>query len=143
MRRVSRKLVTTLFAVAVPALGAAGCGVDPVDFTPAPAPSVQISEGFSGTVSVGGGATFNFAALGAGNVTAGLKTITPASNAVLGLALGTWNGSACQIIIANDAANTTLIITGATTAAGNLCVRAYDVGKLTATQTVEITVTHF
>jgi len=30
-----------------------------------------------------------------------------------------------------------------TTAAGNLCVRAYDIGKLTATQTIEITVTHF
>ena len=145
MHRLSKRFATTVLAIALPALGAAGCdnNTDLSGVASTTTASTQVTEAFSGTLSVNGAATFNFAALAAGSVTAGLKSVSPSSDAILGLGLGTWNGTACQIVIANDAATTSLIIIGTTSAAGNLCVRVYDVGKLTATQTVEITVTHF
>lgn len=145
MRRLSNRLVTTLLAIGIPALGAAGCGsttpTTPTTTTTPPATSV--TESFTGSVSVNGAATFNFAANAAGSVTATLQSISPTTTAVLGLGLGVWNGTGCQVVLANDAATANITVSGATTAAGNLCVRVYDVGKLTATQTIEIKVTHF
>lgn len=144
--RLSSRFATALFVVALPALGAAGCD-NTTDTTSSLAstttPSTLITETFSGTISKNGAATFNFAATAAGTVTATLKSISPDTAAVMGLSLGTWNGTACQAVIANDAATQFITVTGATSAAGNLCVRAYDVGKLTASQTIELTITHF
>jgi hypothetical protein len=144
MRRLSNRFVTTLFAITLPALGAAGCGSTSTasSLTTTTAP-IQITEAFSGTLAVKGGTTFTFAAAGSGSVTAMLKTVSPDSTVLLGLALGTWNGTSCQVVIANDAAAANVTITGAASAAGNLCVRAYDIGKLTQTENIEVTVTHF
>ena len=47
------------------------------------------------------------------------------------MALGTWNGSACQIVIAKDDAKEATVVIGAVSALGNLCVRVYDAGGLT------------
>ena len=145
MRRLSYRFVTTLFALALPALGAAGCdnATDSASLASAATAPTLITEAFSGTVSVKGAATFSFAATTSGSVTASLRSISPDSSVLMGLALGTWNGSSCQVVIANDATTTSGVVTGATTAAGNLCVRAYDIGKLTATQTIEVLVTHY
>ena len=52
-------------------------------------------------------------------------------------------GQCAQIVIANDAASVGLTISGAASAAGNLCVRVYDIGKLTQSQTLEVTITHY
>ena len=146
MRRLSSRFVTSLFAIAIPALGAAGCNSDtttPTTTTTTTTTPVQIVEAFSGTLAVNGAANFNFAATASGGVTAFLKTMTPATTGIVGLALGTWNGSVCQVVVANDAATPSITVTAAATAAGNLCVRIYDVGKFTAAQTFEITITHF
>jgi len=145
MRRSSNRFVTTLLALAIPALGAAGC--DSTDSTTTTTTTsttpVSVTEAFSGTVTKNGAATFNFAASASGTVTAAIKTISPDTTSIMGIALGTWNGVSCQVVVANDAATAAVSITGATTAAGSLCVRIYDVGKLPATQTVEVTITHF
>lgn len=145
MRRLSNPFVTTLFALTLPALGAAGCGTasSSASLASAATAPTQVTQAFSGTLAVKGGTTFTFDALSSGGVTAMLKTVSPDSTVMLGLALGTWNGQTCQVVIANDAASVNLVITGATTAAGNLCVRVYDIGKLTQTQNIEVTVTHF
>jgi hypothetical protein len=57
--------------------------------------------------------------------------------------MGTWNGSACQIILANDNAALNVTLTGTANSVGQFCARVYDVGKLTATVDYSIEVTHF
>lgn len=144
MRRSSNRFALALLALAIPALGAAGCDSTDSTTTPTPTtPAVSVTEAFSGSVVKNGATTFNFAAAAAGVVTASIKSMSPDTTAIMGIALGTWNGSSCQVVIANDAAITSVAITGATSAAGNLCVRVYDVGKLTATQNIEVQITHY
>ncbi|MEI6244918.1 MAG: hypothetical protein WCQ64_07700 [Acidobacteriota bacterium] len=145
MRRLSHRFVKTILALSIPALGAAGCGTTSTTASLASTTTAptQITEAYSGTVSVKGATTFTFAANSSGSVTAQLKSVSPDSAVLMGLALGTWNGVSCQVVIANDATQSSGMVTGAASAAGNLCVRVYDVGKLTQSQKIEITVTHF
>ncbi len=78
----------------------------------------------------------------AGTVTATLSSLS-VNGAVVGLSLGTWNGTSCQIIIANDSAAVGGTATGAAQTTGNFCARVYDVGKLTAPTDYVITVQHY
>jgi hypothetical protein len=122
----------------------AGCGADETTTPTTPTTSpVSITETYTGTVAVNGAATFSFGVSAAGTVTATYKSMAPASGASMGLSLGIWNGSSCNIVIANDNAIVNTTVIGSTSAAGTLCVRAYDIGKLTGTQTVELSITHF
>lgn len=143
MHALSRTFTVTALALAL--AGAAGCdntNTTGSSVASTTTPSVTVTESFTGTVIAKGAVTFPFAVSAAGTVTAVYSAITPNSSQVLGLALGTWNGTSCGVIIANDAATTNVTVAGATTAAGNLCVRVYDVGKLTETQTFTLLVTH-
>ena len=141
--RVVRALFAVVVVVAIGA-GAAGCGSTTTTTTTTPTtPAVSITETYTGTVAVNGAATFSFGVVAAGAVTATYKSMSPATGATMGLALGTWNGASCQVVIANDNAVVNSTVIGQASAAGNLCVRAYDIGKLTATQTIELSITHF
>lgn len=143
MRRLTQ-VTPLLFALIVPALGA-GCGATttPTSTDTTTSPSVSITETFQGTVAVNGAATFSFGVTALGAITATYKSISPATGATMGLALGVWNGSSCAVVIANDNAIVNSTVIGNASAAGTLCVRAYDVGRLTAAQTVELSITHF
>ena len=86
-----------------------------------------MTENFTGTLNKNGGVTFPFTATAAGTVTVTLSSLAPDSDACnIGLSLGTWTGTACQIVIANDAAAQSAIVTGTVTAAASLCARVYD-----------------
>ena len=145
MLRPNVRVWPALFVLLAMTAGVAGCG----STTTTPTSSVTttntttITETYTGTVSVGGGTTFSFGVTALGTVTATYQSMTPASGATMGLALGIWNGASCQVIIANDNAVVNSTVIGQASAAGNLCVRAYDIGKLTATQTVTLSITHF
>jgi hypothetical protein len=52
--------------------------------------------------------------------------LSPDSTLAVGLALGTWNGSICQIVLANDQTRQGDVVVGATNQAGDFCVRIYD-----------------
>ena len=144
MRRLSTRVKPALFALVLPAVLASGC-----DSTTTPTSTdtsgtpISITETFQGTVAVNGAATFSFGVTTLGAVTATYKSISPASGATMGLALGIWNGSSCGVVIANDNAIVNSTVVGNASAAGTLCVRAYDVGRLSATQTIELSITHF
>ena len=58
------------------------------------------------------------------------------------MSLGTWNGIACQIVIANDKASSGTVVTGTASAIGNLCVRIYDIGEVSGTASYSISVFH-
>ena len=105
-------------------------------------PPVEMSESFAETLTINGARTHQFIVQRAGNVTATLTSLSPDSAAVISLALGTWNGQVCQILLANDAATTNTIVIG-TASAGNFCVRLSDVGRLTAPTDYAVTVRHF
>ena len=91
-------------------------------------------------MNTNGAATSNFTATTGGTVTATLTTVAPDATIAVGLSLGTWTGSACQVVIANDNALQGAIMTGTVTSAASLCVRIYDIGKVTAPVNYTITV---
>jgi hypothetical protein len=123
-------------------VAACDSGDDPgVPTAPTPAPSV--TETFTGSVNQNGAVTHTFSSA-FGSISATLTTLGPDSTFILGMSLGTWNGSACQIVLANDRATQGTVINGGVSSTGQLCVRAYDVGTITAATpfTYEITVVH-
>jgi len=138
MHRLIRPLA---FAVVVTLVA---CGDDDLQNPTSPTPAPTVTETFSGTVNQNGAATHNFSSQASGTVTATLTTLAPDSSLVVGLALGTWNGSVCQQILPNDRATQGTVITGGVSSFGSLCVRIYDVGNIPAGQpaSYEITVVH-
>jgi len=68
-------------------------------------------------------------------VTATLTKVDPDGSAVIGVSLGTWNGTSCQVILANDAATVGTGLLGTVSGVGTLCLRVYDAnGVLTTSQ---------
>lgn len=116
-----------------------GCG-DDIDTPTLPTPD-PITEVFSGTLTVNGAAVHSFSATTAGNLTATLVNIAP-EDATIGVSLGTWNGSACAIIIADLGVVRGSAVYGTVNQAGQLCVFVQDVGRLGGAADYEITVVH-
>lgn len=135
--------VTLVCTLALPLL-TAGCGKDPLAAFITPTVSVTVTDTFTGTVTRNGATSHPFpvTSTGGGNVTATLTAVNPDSGAVLGLSLGTWNGSACQAVVSNDRATVSVAILGRATSTGTLCVRVYDIGALNEPQDYEIQVVH-
>jgi hypothetical protein len=133
-------------------LALAACGDDELPTGPDPTTplgpcgaAVCTTANFTGSVNQNGARTHNFATQASGTVTATLVSVGPdAPDLVVGLSLGTWNGSACQVVIAKDDAKQAAIVVGQVSALGSLCVRIYDVGNIPAAQPTdyEIQVIH-
>ena len=102
-----------------------------------------ITETFSGELTVNGAATHPFGVGQAGLASAALTGLSPEPTVVVGVSLGTWNGTVCQIILANDNALQGASVLGEARSAGSFCVRIYDVGKLTSPTGYQITVSHY
>jgi len=124
------------------ALTASACSDNSTPSGPTAPTPTAVTETFDGTLTVNGAVTQPFAVGTAGTVVVRLAALEPA-DAVIGVSIGTWNGVACQIVIANDNATSGASATGNATATGNYCVRVYDVGKLTQSVGYQVTVTHF
>jgi hypothetical protein len=62
------------------------------------------------------------------------------STLALGVAIGTWNGTACTIVAKNDASKAGSTALTGTAGVGNFCVQVYDSGNVTADMTVTYTV---
>ena len=107
-------------------------------------PSVaSTTDIFSGTLTLNGAQTYPFGVQNAGTISAALTTLTPDSTSAIGLSLGTWNGSACQIVLANDKAVQGSSVIGQASALGNFCVRVYDAaGTVTQPESYVVTVSH-
>jgi hypothetical protein len=139
-----RRRVALAVAVSVP-LAAAGCGDSILDQIAANQPTpVIVTDTLTGTLTRNGAASHPFpvTSAGGGDVTATLKALAPDAASVVGLTLGTWNGTGCQAIISNDRATTNASILGRATSTGQLCVRIHDVGLIASPQDYEIEVVH-
>ena len=145
MRRPIRRAL-----LLIPILGIAACGSDNSSSTPTGPTTLPtvLTETFSGTLLKNAAYTHPFAVTDAGDVSVFLITSAdaahPDNNAIpIGVSLGTWNGAACAIVIANDNVSPGSSITGRATAAGNLCVRVYDVGFVPGSSNYELLIDHY
>ena len=141
--RMQRSIRLRVLALAAAASLAAACdsGEAPTGPSDPGPPPPTVTETFTGSLTVNGGQSFNFSSTAAGTVTATLTDIDP-DNAVVGLSLGTWNGTVCQVVLANDNTSRGITVTGQVSTIGALCARIYDVGKLEEPATFAITVVH-
>lgn len=125
------------------ALGGTACDSGDSTTTPTPTtPTTTVTETFAGSININGAATFTFPTSAAGAVTATLRSITPVSTIQLALALGTWNGTNCQVVLTNDRAGQGGALTGEVSGAGTLCVRIADIGQITQQTGFEVVVVH-
>ena len=131
-----------MLTLVVCAAAAAACSNNTTTAPTTPTVST-ITDTYSGTLNQNGAASFTFTTSQSGNIQATLTALAPDSAVLVGLSLGTWNGTSCQIVLANDKATQFSSITGTVSSSGSLCVRIYDVGKIVDPTTYEIQVIHF
>ena len=80
---------------------------------------------------------------GAGGMAATLKTLGLTDTTIpVGFGVGVWNGTTCQITLANENAFQGTVILGNINGIGVLCARVADVGKLVESASFEITIVH-
>lgn len=117
---------------------------DDTPTTPTPPTPPTVTETFSETLSRNSARTHPFLASASGAITAALTTLSPDSALRIGMALGTWNGSSCTLIVTNDSATQGSQVVGQITSAGGgaFCVRLYDVGNIGDPVSYTVTVTH-
>jgi hypothetical protein len=149
-----RRFFARLLPPAVLLLAVSGCGGGGDTPTePAGPPelvNVFPAEGL-GTLAANGAFTYPFTITMPGSMQAQLVVLKPADESFapetaspVGLALGTWNGSICQIVLADDVTKQGDVVPGNASAAGDFCVRIYDAsGTLPRPQAYQITVSHF
>ena len=114
--------------------------IDNLPTTPDP---VTVTETFTGTININGAATHNVFTGATGVVQATLTSLGENPPSKIGFSMGTLSGSTCSLVLTNDNAVVTSVLTGTvTTLAGSLCVRVYDVGALTESVEYTFTVTH-
>lgn len=123
------------------ALGTAACGSS-TPTTSTPTTPVTVTDTFAGTLTANGAASYTFTTAASGAVTATLTTLAPDSTLIVGIALGTWNGNACQIVLSKDSATQLSFLIGQASQASTFCVRIYDVGNVTDPATYEMQVNH-
>ena len=106
-------------------------------------PGNPVTETFTGTLTLNGADTRPFSVARSGSVSASISSLAPVNTITIGLSLGTWNGTACSTVIANDSATVGTTVTGAADREGRLCVRVYDAdGTLPQPTDFELTVIH-
>jgi hypothetical protein len=124
-------------------LAAGGAAACENNATTTPTTTVPTTtDTFSGTVTVNGAVTHLFSATQRGTVSATLTTMDPDASQTVGVSLGTWNGTSCQTILANDQATVGAGVLGLVSGLGNLCLRVYDVGKLNRSENYDVQVSH-
>jgi hypothetical protein len=134
----------TLFtALLVLAAVSASCSNSNQPTIPTAPTPVTTTETFTGTINKNGAFTHTFFTTTTGTVQATLTALDPESTTNIGFSMGTYSGSTCAVLLANDSAVKTSVITGSVNSAGgNLCIRVYDVGKITEETTYEVQVVH-
>jgi hypothetical protein len=113
------------FALAAVLLVSNACGDDNAGgITPDPIPDT--TDSFQGVLELNGAIVHSFRVIGPSQITAQLVSLTPNPEKVIGMSLGTWNGSICQVVLDNPATKQGDVVLGATQVVGDFCLRVYD-----------------
>jgi hypothetical protein len=134
-------MVAVLLIAAAAVSGACSGLIDELPTTPDPVISTETA---SGTLTVNGGQTHPFFTSATGPIVATLTSLGEApADTTIGFSLGTLAGASCNIVLANDQALVSSVLNGTvSTLGGRLCVRVYDVGRLTGPVEYTFTVSH-
>jgi hypothetical protein len=137
-----RSFILRLLIVPI-AAAAFGCSGDINNIPTTPDP-VIVTDTFTGTLTMNGASTHNVFTSATGTVNATITSLGENVPEKVGLSLGTLGSlGACTVVLHNDNAVVSTALTGTvSTLAGSLCVRIFDVGKLTAPVDYTITVSH-
>jgi hypothetical protein len=135
-----RHFVTSFMLLAATTLTGCSSSSDQPDTPTQPSP-VAIVETFNGSLNVNGARTHSFPVDRSGQVTALVKALP--QSATIGVSLGTFNGSACAILISKTDSVLNSTVTGIAQSTGQFCVWLNDVGRLTEGVDYTIEVTHF
>ena len=139
------RFLARLVPVAVLLLAASGCGNGETPTEPeAPATILDTFPATEpGTLTLNGAFSFPFTVTVPGSMEAVLTQLEPDTTSPVGLALGTWNGSVCQIVLAVDTAIQGTRVLANASAVGDYCARVYDsTGTVVRPQTFRIVVAH-
>lgn len=143
MSRMTQPLLRLLAAVLL-AVAVTGCESE-LDSLISPTPPIPdpTTVVVAGSITPNGAWTHAFQSNSFGTVQATLLSLEPDPEAVVGLALGTWNGAACQLIIADDRATQGTIVLGNVTSVGSLCIRVSDAaGTLPGSVSFDVQIVH-
>jgi hypothetical protein len=120
-----------------------GCGDDnDSTSTPTGPTPVYTTDTFTGTLNPGETGSHPFTARTQGVITITVGSLAPTSTLTMGIGLGTWNGTACNVTLTTDAATQGSSFNASATSAGNFCVTIFDIGKVTEATTYSLSVTH-
>lgn len=109
-----------------------------------PTPVERESVTFNGRLEQAGVFVGTFPVKNAGGVRVILNSLVGADTnitAVGGLAVGTWDGSSCSLVVKNESATFSTVVTG-TAIVGDYCVQLYDVGKFSEAVNYSMEVQH-
>jgi hypothetical protein len=134
-------------------LGQPGCHDNNTNVI-APTPAPPVVDTLTGTLTPFSARIHGFVVLNAGLVTATLTDFVepdpdpdPDNPTVVGLDIGTLVGTTCQVVVSRTDVVVGQAVSGAATAAGNLCVRIFDSSNTglpsTSGLAYTITVNHF
>ncbi|HWF87151.1 MAG TPA: hypothetical protein VG222_19975 [Vicinamibacterales bacterium] len=123
------------------ALLAAGCGSS--NSTTTPTTSGHTVQTFNGTLQPSGSDTYDFTTGISGEVTVTLTNAGPPSNVTLGLGVGTPNGSACTLILAQSVTAANIAQIASSADPGSYCISVFDAGSLTAPVNYTVVLSHF
>jgi hypothetical protein len=139
--RVTYQTTAARLALALLLATSAGCEETPT--TPTGPVDTRTSLTFSTTLPIGGSAWRSFKTARIGPVTARLTFLSPDAEAVIELAVGTFDGTTCTVTTAVQTAPTEdeeAPQISRTLAAGTYCVRVADLGNLTRINTFGVVV---
>jgi len=113
--------------VTLMAWGLSACNSSPT----APVGNEVIVENFEGTLT-GGSVVVTFVVGQRGTVSVLLRNAFQSATSLqitLGMAVGSWDGTTCELLVKNDASTFNTAISGSALP-GNYCATLYDVGNI-------------
>jgi hypothetical protein len=137
----SRRSLQTVLLLAV-VMAASACA-NPFSGLLGPSKNSSTTDTFNGSLAPNGAIVFTFSVTTAGSVGVTLTSVSPSTTGALGLGVGPSSNGGCSVTnstssaVAGSAAQLT-----ATEDPGAYCVKVSDVGNLTTTSAVTVTVTH-
>ncbi len=134
---------TMTFVLLPLALLAAGCGSSNSATTTTPTTSGHTVQTFNGTLQPSGSDTYNFTTGLSGEITVTLTNAGPPTNVTLGLGVGTPNGSACTLILAQSVTAANIAQIASPADPGSYCISVFDTGSLTAPVNYTVVLSHF
>ncbi len=128
---------------------ASGChnSKSPSEPAPTPTPVPTVTETFSGSFAQSGAAAHNFTVGATGNVTIKLTSVAPLSTLQVGVGIGTVDSSLtppCALFAQDNDVRLNDTFLSSSVAAGDYCVKVFDVGNVFPGVTVQydVAVTH-